>query len=498
MNWFSSLLSSPTPKKAPIALKKPLYLFNTLGGQRQEFTPPPGKHVRMYNCGPTVYGPAHIGNFRSYIFADTLRRTLEYNSLGVKQVINITDVGHLTSDADAGEDKMSKGLRREGLDLTLENMKTLAEKYAALFLDELAQLNVKTDGTEFPRASDYIAAMAAMIKTLEEKGYTYTTSDGVYFDTSKFPEYGKLGNISLEGQQEGARVEANKEKRNPQDFNLWKKDEKLGWESPWGKGFPGWHIECSAMSRSLLGEQLDIHTGGIDHIPVHHNNEIAQSESAIGKKPFARFWLHNAFITIDDEKLSKSLGNDIALAKLAKKGVHPLSLRYFYLTAHYRSQINFSLTAIMAAQTALLRLHLLFNQLPQEETAPDSEYQRKFNEKVNEDLDTSGAIALLWDMAKDTNIAPGAMRATLLDFDRVLGLRLGNPDEKLQELIRKEFGEPVALDSLPADIKEKITEREKARADKDWAKADQLRDELAKSGYALEDSPSDTQVLKKG
>src|SRR3989338_7170653 len=267
----------------------PLYLYNTLGKSKQIFTlPAQASAVRMYNCGPTVYDVQHIGNLSMFVFADTLRRALEYNNFSVKQVINITDVGHLTSDADEGEDKMTKGLKREGKKLTLENMRELGERYTQIFLDDLRKLNIDTSRITFPRASDYIPAQIAMITTLQEKGYAYTTEDGVYFDTSRFPAYGALGGVNIEGQKEGARVAIKSEKRNAADFALWKLDSKLGWDSPWGKGFPGWHIECSAMIRAILGEQIDIHTGGIEHIGVHHNNEIAQSEAATGKKPFVK------------------------------------------------------------------------------------------------------------------------------------------------------------------------------------------------------------------
>jgi cysteinyl-tRNA synthetase len=291
------------------ASKLPLFFYNTLTGNKDTFTPLKQDGVGMYNCGPTVYDYVTIGNWRAYVFADTLRRVLEYNDIKVTQVMNITDVGHLTSDADAGEDKMTLALAREGKPLTLEAMKEVADFYTNAFLEDLAQLNIKRPAA-LPRASEHVEAMEALIATLMEKEYAYKTSDGVYFDISRFPSYGKLGNIKLEGQKEGARVEENAEKRNPQDFALWKRNDNLGWDAPWGKGFPGWHIECSAMSMHYLGKQFDIHTGGIDHIPIHHNNEIAQSEAATGRQ-YVRFWLHNAFLNIEGTKISKSLGNTI-------------------------------------------------------------------------------------------------------------------------------------------------------------------------------------------
>jgi cysteinyl-tRNA synthetase len=536
MAWFSKTPKTTTEpmKHAPI----PITLHNTLGNAAQAFVQQPGREVRMYNCGPTVYGPAHIGNLRAYVFADVLRRMLQYNGLTVKQVINITDVGHLTSNEDAGEDKMSKGLRREKMELTLENMHTLAERYAGMFIQNLGMLSIVTDDIEFPRASAYVEAMIAMIQTLEDKGYTYRITDGVYFDTSRFPAYGALGNIDIEGQKEGARIEANPEKRNPADFNLWKlssaadvqelarteqvKDDAdagahpaakahgthkkaetlpmrlLGWKSPWGIGFPGWHIECSAMARVTLGEQIDIHTGGIDHIPVHHNNEIAQSESATGKRPFARMWMHSEFITIDDAKISKSLENDITLEELPKEGLHTLALRYFYLSARYSTPVNFSWESLRASQSALVRLHFLYTESDQAADAVIAEsYRIRFHERINDDLDTPGALAVIWEMLKDKDVSSASMRATLANFETVLGLSLGKADAAMLALIRTQFGEVIAADALPEEIRTALTEREAARAAQDWGKADTLRDQIQKAGYAIEDTPAGGRILKK-
>ncbi|HEY4487782.1 MAG TPA: cysteine--tRNA ligase, partial [Candidatus Paceibacterota bacterium] len=351
--WFRKFFKKLTPGSASV----PLNLFNTLTKQKETFDLPTGvRHVRMYNCGPTVYGEQHIGNLSMFVFTDILRRTLECNGFDVKQVINITDVGHLSSDADLGEDKMTLGLKREKKKLTLENMRLLADKYANIFITDIEKLNIDTSKVQFPRASDFIPAQIAMIKTLEEKSYAYKTADGVYFDTSKFPHYGELGGIDLQGLKEGARVTVVEGKRNPTDFALWKMNRTLGWESPWGKGFPGWHIECSAMVRVTLGEKIDIHTGGVEHIPIHHNNEIAQSECATGKRPFSRFWLHRAHVQIEGGKIAKSKGNAVHLAEVIKKGFHPLSLRYLFLQAHYRSASNFSWEALTAAQNALTNL----------------------------------------------------------------------------------------------------------------------------------------------
>src|SRR3989344_4180997 len=390
--WFSKLFLRRNA--APQAAVMPMYLHNTLGNALQEFTLPSSSTiVRMYNCGPTVYDTSHIGNLRSYIFADLVRRVLEYNDFAVKQVINITDFGHLSSDADSGNDKMSKALKREGMPLTLENMRTLAEKYTAQFIEDLERLGIRTDRIQFPRASDYIPAEIAMVRALEEKGYAYSGTEGVYFDTSKYPEYGELGDIDTKGFRTGARVAASEEKRSPTDFLLWKSDKKIGWDSPWGKGFPGWHIECSAMINATLGKQIDIHTGGIDLLPTHHNNEIAQSEVATGKRPFSRFWMHHEFLNIDKEKISKSLGNMINLAELSEKRFHPLALRYLFLGAHYRTPMNFTWEALEAAQTSFLKLRSLIDSEKQTGAIPKT-WEAKIHERFNDDLDTPGALGI--------------------------------------------------------------------------------------------------------
>jgi len=379
----------------------PLSLYNTLTGKKEPFLPLiPGK-VSMYNCGPTVYNYAHIGNLRSYIFADILKRTLEWNKYDVQQVINITDVGHLVGDGDTGQDKMEKTAQIEK-----KTAQEIATFYTNAFFDDITTLNIDKSKIVFCRATDHIPEQIALIQTLEKKGFTYITSDGVYFDTAKFRNYGKLGNIDLAGLEEGSRVSINTEKRNKTDFALWKfspRDEKRQqeWPSPYGIGFPGWHIECSAMSMKYLGETFDIHTGGIDHIPVHHNNEIAQSESATGK-PYVRYWLHNAFLNIDGHKISKSIGNTLYLRNLVTKGISPLAYRYWLLTGHYRTMLNFTEESVLGAQTALVKLinHFIeWRQLPlgKEHT----EYVKKFEDFINDDLDTPKALALLWELVKD-------------------------------------------------------------------------------------------------
>lgn len=399
-------------------------LYNTLSGKLEEFEPIKSGEVTMYNCGPTVYDIQHIGNLSMFVFTDVLRRALEYSGLSVKQVINFTDFGHLTSDADEGEDKMARGLNREGLKPSVENMQKLGKKYAQLFLEDLFRLNVKTDGTIFPYASEYVADQIRLIKTLEEKMVTYEISDGIYFDTSKFPGYGKLGGLSESDTK--ARVSSNPEKRNPRDFALWKFNNQVGFESQWGQGFPGWHIECSAMAIKILGEQIDIHTGGIEHIPVHHNNEIAQSEVATGKEPFAKYWLHRAHLQISGEKIAKSEGNVVYLYKIIEKGLSPLAFRYFLLLSHYKTHVNFSWEALEAAQNAHNKLKKFIGGLP-EGGFVNNVYKNKFKEKIENDLNTPQALAVVWGLVKDTTVTPKDKLATILDYDQVLGLDLVSP-----------------------------------------------------------------------
>jgi len=477
----------------------PLYFYNTLGLEKQRFEPMPGaKEVRMYNCGPTVYGRQHIGNLSMFVFTDVLRRTLEYKGFKIKQSINFTDFGHLSSDADEGDDKMTKGLQREGLALTLDNMKALGEKYANLFLEDIRALNVEVDGITFPRASGYITAQIAMVQTLEEKGYAYRTREGVYFETSHFPDYGKLGNINLSGQKSGARVNVDPDKHSPADFLLWKSDEKLGWDSPWGKGFPGWHIECSAMIRATLGTQIDIHTGGIEHIAIHHNNEIAQSESATGKKPLSRFWLHRAHLQFEGGKMAKSEGNVVYLSDILERGFHPLALRYLLLTAHYRTPANFSWEALEGAQRTFSRLVALRLSLKDVPPGPlASMWKTKFTERINDDLDTPGALAILWEMTKNKRLKPESLLATLLDFDRVLGLGLSEPDEAARKLAQADMQEEVTTDALPENVRGLLKEREAAREKKEWERADELRILIESEGYGIKDGPKGAEIYKK-
>lgn len=479
-----------TAAKQHNGLQKTLFFHNTLSGEKERFTPLSNKTVKMYNCGPTVYGPQHVGNLSMFVFVDILRRTLELNGYNVKQVINFTDVGHLVSDGDDGEDKMTKGLKREGLTPTIENMKTLGKKYAEHFLEQLRLLNIATDQITFPYASDYIPAQIAMVKTLEEKGYAYAGKKGVYFDTSRFPEYGKLGNIHLEGLKEGARIGAVDEKKHPTDFLLWKFDKKKGWTSPWGKGFPGWHIECSAMSHSILGDQLDIHTGGIEHIPVHHNNEIAQSEAALGKKPFARYWLHRAHLQIEGAKIAKSVGNTIFLEQIIEKGYSPLAFRYLLLGAHYRTPASFSWDTLESANTSLKRLYAAYDLCKSDlhkgkGDAPS--YISRFIERMNDDLDTPGALATVWELLKDDAVSNSAKVEALDYFDRALGLNISAERESAK----------VAITELDSEIQSLIEKREAARKEKNWAEADKLRGDIEAKGYELKDTSEGVQVSKK-
>ena len=468
--------------------QKPLHFYNTSSEKKEEFETLRAGEVRMYNCGPTVYDRQHIGNLAYAVFADVLRRTLEYNDYTVHQVMNFTDFGHLSSDADAGEDKMTIGLKREGLEPTLENMKLLAEKYIETFLEDIRALNIQTNDTQFPRASEYIDAQIALIQTLVEKGYAYEISDGVYFDTAQFPQYGILGGQSATQQEDGVRVEANPEKRNQEDFALWKKDSNIGWQSPWGQGFPGWHIECSAMARSCLGKQIDIHTGGVEHIGVHHNNEIAQSEAATGKAPFSRFWLHRAHIQIEDRKISKSIGNTIYLRQIIDRGYSPLSYRYWLLTAHYKTPANFTWDALEGAQTALKKLHRYFvDELNVPVGSVNASYQEQFHTFVNDDLNTPKAIALVWELVKDDTVPTEDKRATLLDFDTVLGLGLSESDDSMITLISG-GGQKLTISDIPKEIQKLVNEREQARQDKDFELADKVREQLHQEGYDIEDT----------
>lgn len=452
---------------------EPLFLFDTLSREKKEFKPIKDKTVGLYTCGPTVYWYAHIGNLRTYLFEDILRRVLEYNGYKVKHVMNITDVGHLTSDADTGEDKLEKAATQEK-----KSVWQIAEFYTEAFKKDLVSLNIEPP-KKWVKATDHIKDQIKLIQVLEKKGYTYVTSDGVYFDTSKSKNYGQLARLDIKGLKAGARVEMNSEKRNITDFALWKfsptgSKRQMEWKSPWGVGFPGWHIECSAMSMKYLGETFDVHAGGMDHIPVHHTNEIAQSEAATGKK-FVNYWLHGEFLGIGKEsKMSKSKGGILTLTELEKMGFSPLAYRYLNLTAHYRSPLQFSEDNIKAAQQGLHHLTEIAASLPGKKAGKGSEkFEKEFLKEINDDLNLPKALAVVWNMVKSDE-DPSAKKKSLLKFDEVLGLNLSGAEKKESD--------------IPSEIKKLAKARDEARANKDFSAADKLRKEIEAAGYTIEDT----------
>lgn len=464
-------------------------LYNTASGQEENFKPLKAGELTMYSCGPTVYDHIHIGNLRAYLLPDLVTRLFQYYGYTVKSTVNFTDFGHLTDDADAGEDKMMKGMRREGYDITLENMRIFSEAYIQSFKeDNLAFGNLLP--TQYARASDYVKEQIGLIELLEKKGYTYKISDGVYFDVSKFPDYGVLGNIDLDKIKAGARVEVNQEKKHPADFALWKMGD-LGWDSKWGKGFPGWHIECAAMVFATLGKQIDIHTGGEDLMYTHHNGEIAEAECATGHQ-YVSYWLHNAHITINDQKLAKSAGNGIRLADLIAQGFSPSDYRFWLLQSHYRTTANFTWEALEAARSGLLRLKRFVYEDASETKAGivEEKYKERIVRALSNDLDTPNALSALFDLLKDQTVSQESKLATIQFANSLLSLGL---DKSLEEG-RAELG---LLSEIPEKISELLVAREEARALKDFSKADQLRDEIIASGYTIDDSPEGTVLRKK-
>jgi cysteinyl-tRNA synthetase len=466
-----------------------LKFFNSLSRAKEEFVPLKDKVVNIYTCGPTVYDYSHIGNMRAYIFDDLLIRTLLFNGYKVNHVINLTDIGHLTSDADAGEDKMMKAIKREGLEPTVESMKKLADKYTAAFQDNLKQLNVfQVDNKKYKirwvKASDHVGEMIKLVKELMRKGFVYETDLAIYFDVTKFENYTKLSGQKLDEKKVAARAEVQEDpdKLHPADFAVWFKkagkhiNDVMTWPSPWGEGFPGWHIECSAMAMKYLGETLDIHCGGIDHINVHHSNEIAQSEAATGK-PFSRFWMHNEFIDLNNAKISKSAGTFITLKDLIDKKYNPLALRYLYLGTHYRQKLNFSFEALDGAQNALNNLYRDVKTLD-EKSKKDKTLIEKFKTEINDDLNLPKALALVWEILKDKKSL-----ASLIEFDKVLGLSLEN---KVTEKIE-----------APQEVLDLVEKREAARKNKDWAEADRLRDEVSDKGWMVEDAVGGYKLVEK-
>ncbi|MCL2055792.1 MAG: cysteine--tRNA ligase [Oscillospiraceae bacterium] len=445
-------------------------LYNTLTRTKRELAPINPGRAGMYCCGPTVYSFAHIGNMRSYLFMDWLRRSLRFSGTEPFSVMNITDVGHLVSDADEGEDKLAKSAREKE-----KSPYEIAEEYTAAFFGDIDSLNILRPELT-PKATDHIAEMIEFVEVLMQKGYGYEISDGIYFDISKFPGYGKLSRLNLDDQQAGARVEVNDEKRHPADFALWKKappEHLMQWPSPWGMGYPGWHIECSAMARKYLGDVFDIHTGGVDHIPVHHENEIAQSEALLGR-PAVNVWMHGEFLLVDGGKMSKSLNNNYLLSDLAAKGFTPMHYRFFCANAHYRSKLNFTWDAMQSAKVSYSRLIGILQSHKNGEDKVDLDgYLASFTEAVEDDLNIPKALSILWGMArlpqKSKDIYDMAMK-----FDEVLGLKLGE-----EPVTQQADGEILAL----------IEERQAARKNKNFARADEIRDLLKSRGIVLEDTP---------
>ncbi len=442
----------------------------------------------MYSCGPTVYDHAHIGNLRSFVMADLIKRVCLYNGYEVKHTINFTDFGHLTSDGDEGEDKMMKALKREGRPITLAAMREMAEVYMQSFKDDNRLLR-NIPPTQYTPASEFVNEQIHLIRTLYEKGYAYETSDGVYFDISKFPQYGILGNIDVAALKDGARVEVNLEKRHPADFALWKKG-LLGWESAWGKGFPGWHIECTAMAFTTLGKQIDIHTGGEDLQYTHHNGEIAQAESAAGKQ-YVRYWLHNAHLKINDTKIAKSLGNGIRLPSLVAQGYSPLAYRYLLLGGHYRSPMNFTMEALESSKQALFRLKRFVFSEQSTGGIVNETYRAQFHAAINDDLDTPRAIAIMWELMKDATVNDADKVATLRNFDTVLDIGLSDEPSE----VRRELG-IMQDEEMPAEVQTLVAARAVAREAKDWAEADRVRESINLLGYTVEDTPQGQRISK--
>ena len=452
-------------------------LYDSYRRSLREFEPLRGNQVRMYACGPTVYDYAHIGNLRTYIFEDVLRRALEFHGYEVLHVMNITDVGHLTSDADTGEDKIEKGARRTG-----KSAWEIAEIYSDAFKEDLRQLNILDPGI-WCRATEHVGEQIEDIRTIESNGYTYATSDGIYFDTSKLRNYGYLARLDVDGLNAGQRVEVG-EKRNATDFALWKfspenQQRQMEWESPWGKGFPGWHIECSAMAVKYLGKMFDIHCGGKDHIPVHHSNEIAQSEACHGTS-LANFWLHGYFLETDD-KMSKSSGDFLRLQTLLERQYDPLGYRYLCLTAHYRNDLKFTWKSLDGAQTALARLRNMVTGWGEPGIA-DAGFVTRFRNEIYNDLNTSKGLAVVWKLARSP-LPDDVKKATILECDRVLGLDLENWK--------------TATLAIPDEVTGLLHRRNQARAEKNWGVADEIRLKIKEMGFEIIDTSTGSRIRKE-
>ena len=455
-----------------------IFFYNTLTKKKEFFKPIDEKEIRMYSCGPTVYYYAQIGNLRAYLFMDNLRRVLKYNGYKLKHVMNITDVGHLTSDADEGEDKMMKAARREN-----KSPWEIAEFYMKIFLRDIDRLNIERPEI-IARATEHIDVMEEYVKKIIENGYTYQTEDTIYFDTSKLPNYGILSGKNVEEQKAGARVEFDENKKNISDFALWIKAPKehiMQWDSFFGKCYPGWHLECSAMGYKYLGEQFDIHTGGIDHIPIHHENEIAQAQGFCGKIP-ANYWMHVDFLTVDGVKMSKSLNNLYTLDELQEKGYSPLVYRMFNLNSNYRSKLNFTFEAMDATKIALERLKEGYKKHEQGTETIDLEeinqYEQRFHEAINDDLNMPVAMSVVWEVIKNPKKSKDFAKL-LLKFDTVLGLEIDKQEETVQ---------------IPEEIIELAEKRKIAREQKNWAESDRLRDEILSRGYCIKDNKEGYEV----
>ena len=455
-----------------------LKLYNTLTRQKSDFVPLNGNEVRMYSCGPTVYSYAHIGNFRTYVFVDNLRRILEYNGYKLRHVMNITDVGHLESDADEGEDKMEKAARKEN-----KSPYEIAKFYTEVFFNDMDKLNIERPEI-IAKATEHIPEMLEFAKEIVANGYGYETSTAIYFDVSKLDKYPVLSNRNVDDQIAGARVDVDPEKRNPYDFAIWIKAPEnhiMKWDSPWGLSYPGWHLECSAMSRKYLGEEFDIHTGGVDHIPTHHENEIAQSKGAFGRIP-AKTWMHVEFLQVDGGKMSKSLGNVYTITQLEEKGIEALAYKLFCYTAHYRTKLNFTFDGAMSAQKALNRLresyikHLEGNEEISDNTI--QEYKEKFIQAINDDLNMPLAMSVIWEVARNEKKSC-KLAELLLEFDKVLGLDLKESEKYLNQQRDIE---------IPSEIIELLEERKKARNEKNWKLSDEIRDKIKEKGYIVKDT----------
>jgi len=468
-------------------------IYNTMTRRKEEFKPISSECVTIYSCGPTVYNYAHIGNMRTYVFMDTLRRVLKLNGYRLKHVMNITDVGHLTSDGDEGEDKMEKAAKTQK-----KTPWEIARYFTGIFFKDLERLNIETPEIT-PKATEHIGEMIAFVEELCEKGYGYETSDGIYFDIAKFPHYGRLSRANLEEQLAGAseRVEVNTEKRHPADFAIWKKAPKehiMQWPSPWGMGYPGWHIECSAMSREYLGDCFDIHTGGVDHIPIHHENEIAQSEALTGKKS-VDYWMHGEFLLVDNGKMSKSLGNTYTISDLIEKGYSPLAYRYFCLNGNYRNKLNFTWEALEAAQVSLNRLYetLAKQKAAGDGTLPEGtveQWKKEFTEAVSDDLNVPLGLGILWKALRYPEKSKEIYDFALFT-DRVLGLSMEENAGKIKEDGNAQDAE------LSQEIQELVERRAEAKKTKDFKTADAIRDQLKAMGITLIDTKEGVKIIKE-